>query len=450
MTMHDSDFEQGTVPDSERKGWVPIAGIWIAVGIDLSGTILGVQLGAGMPFGQAMTAIVVGSLLLGLLAMPVTYVGASTGLTSAGIARAVFGSVGGRVIAIAMAISALGWFGVQTGFLASNASVAFTELLGFTAPTFIFILIGGILMALTALWGYRSIQKLSSWSVPLLVTLLGIGTIVAFVRYGSDGLSSDVMPQFSFGGAVSLVMGIFVYGVIVSPDIARWAKTPRSAMAAGFVGFFIGNSFIVVVALLLSRVMNDADLMRMFFTLGLGLFALIVLTLAQWTTNTNNLYSASLSLSIVFRRVNRRTLTLIAGAIAIIAAMFGIYDAFIPFISLMGALVAPFGGVYVAAYFLDPRSLLRKSSEDIAAARLPFIDLRAGLAWLLGCLAAFATTQPGNGLGFGWFSLTTIPTLDALLVGLAAYAVIRLVGRRSSQNGSTPSSYREFESEPQS
>ena len=42
-----TDYELGVVPAGERKGWLPIAGIWIAIGIDLSGTILGVQLGAG-------------------------------------------------------------------------------------------------------------------------------------------------------------------------------------------------------------------------------------------------------------------------------------------------------------------------------------------------------------------------------------------------------------------
>lgn len=444
-TEHKSDYELGSVPPSERKGWIPIAGIWIAVGIDLSGTILGVQLGAGLPFDQALATIMVGSLLLGLLAMPVTYVGASTGLTSAAIARAVFGSVGGRIIAMAMAISALGWFGVQTGFLANNAEVAAAELFGVELPKFVFVVLGGALMTLTALWGYRSIQRLSSWSVPLLAALLIFGTIVALSRFGTAGLSAQVVPQFSFGGAVSLVMGIFVYGVIISPDIARWARTPKAAMVAGFTGFFIGNSFIVVVALVLSRVMGGDDLMRMFFTLGLGLFAMIVLTLAQWTTNTNNLYSASLSLSVVFQRLNRRVLTLVAGAVAIVAAIFGIYDAFIPFISLMGTLVAPFGGVYMAAYFIRRNSRLR--SQPAEQQSVPFIDLRAASAWALGSLAAFATTEPGNGLGFGWFTLTTIPTLDALLVGFIAHGLLGLIREAPSRAETAEFNHKQAESE---
>ncbi|GAA1314392.1 cytosine permease [Leucobacter albus] len=424
-----SDYELGTVPQGERKHWLPIAGIWIAVGIDLSGTIMGVQLGNGLPFGQALTATILGSVLLGLLAMACTYVGAATGLTSAMLSRAVFGRVGGLVIAVAMAISSLGWFGVQTGFFADNARIAVHELFGADVSVHVFTIIGGLLMMLTALWGYRSIQRLSSWAVPLLIGLLLLAVVLAFVQFGTGDLLAAVEPQFSFGGAVSLVMGIFVFGVIVSPDIARWARTPKQAMAAGFVGFFIGNSLIVIVALVLSRVMGVEDLMRMFFLLGLGAIALIVLTLAQWTTNTNNLYSAALNLSVVFPRVSRRTLTLVGGVVAIGAALAGIYDAFIPFISLMGTFIAPYGGVYLAEFFTRARSRLRTGADLV-----PALDGWAFVAWGVGCAVGISTTQPGDGLGVGLFTLTTIPAVDAILAAFVTHALIGLV-RRGGDSG---------------
>lgn len=57
-----------------------------------------------------------------------------------------------------------------------------------------------------------------------------------------------------------------------------------------------------IVAIFLSRIMDTDDLTNIFIALGLGLPAIIVLTLAQWTTNTNNLYSASLGFSVVFQK----------------------------------------------------------------------------------------------------------------------------------------------------
>ena len=429
LEQNSGDYELSVVPQSQRKGWLPISLIWIAIGIDLSGTILGVQLGEGMPFGQAVWATLLGSVLLGLLAMACTYVGAASGLTTAMISRTVFGRVGGILIAMIMAISALGWFGVQVGFFASNAQTAIGELTGVSVPLVALNAVGGVLMMLTALWGYRSIEKLSSWAVPLLVIILFLGIILAAVNHGWDPLFAPVEPAFTFGGAVSLVMGIFVLGVVVSPDIARWAKTPKHAMRAGFIGFFIGNSLIVIVALILSRLMSEVDLMRIFFGLGMGIAAIVVLTLAQWTTNTNNLYGSSLSLASVFTKVPRKILTLIAGVLATIVACLGMYDAFIPFISAMGVFLAPYGGVYVAEFFVGSRDrFVFDDTGDEPAVRWPAI-----VSWVLGIAVAIATSDPAAGLGLGIFTLTSIPALDGLIAAFVVQGILTRVNRTVSK-----------------
>ena len=167
--METTDYEHGVVPQDQRKGWLSIATVWIAIGIDLSGAFLGVALASGMAFWPAMGATILGSLLLGLLAMACAYVGASTGLSTAVISRAVFGRIGGAVLALAISISLVGWFAVQAGFFGTNAQIAFTEFTGIDVPVQIFTGVGGVLMAITAFWGYRSINRLSSLAVPLLL-----------------------------------------------------------------------------------------------------------------------------------------------------------------------------------------------------------------------------------------------------------------------------------------
>ncbi|MET4157055.1 cytosine permease [Agromyces sp. PvR057] len=431
--MNTTDYEHGVVPADQRKGWWSIAAVWIAIGIDLSGAFLGIELAAGMDFWPALLATLVGSTLLGLMAMACAYVGAVSGLSTAMVSRVVFGRIGGAVLAIALTLSLLGWFAVQAGFFGSNAQIAFAELTGLDVPVWIFTLVGGILMALTALWGYRSISKLSSLAVPALLALLLLGIIVGFATQGADGLSTPVDVTFTFGGAVSLVMAIFILGVVTAPDMARWAKTPRQAMAAGFVGFFFGNSIIVVVALVLARIMGETELMTIFFLLGLGGVAVIVLILAQWTTNTSNLYSAALSFASINGRLNRRVLTIIGGVIGILVAVLGAADGFIPFISAIGIVIAPFGGVYVAAFVVDHRAGRFKLDEAERS-----VHPLAIVAWIAGIVVALAATHPADGLGFGLFDLTTIPALDGLLVGFAVYLVLGLVARRTRSDVAAP------------
>ncbi|MFU8946447.1 cytosine permease [Mycetocola zhadangensis] len=423
--MDASDYEHGTVPADQRKGWLSIAAVWIAIGIDLSGAFLGVALATGMEFWAALFATFTGSMLLGLLAMACAYVGSVSGLSTAMIARAVFGKVGGAILAIALALSLLGWFAVQAGFFGSNARIAFLEITGADLPVQVFTVIGGVLMVTTALWGYRSISRLSTVAVPLLLLLLVVGVVVAFVKQGEGGLHTAVDVQFTFGGAVSLVMGIFILGVVSAPDMARWAKTPKQAMAAGFVGFFFGNSIIIVVAIVLARVMGESELITIYFALGLGLAAVVVLILAQWTTNTTNIYSAALSFSSINGRLKRRTLTIVGGAIGILIAVLGAADFFVPFISAIGTIIAPFGGVYLAAFIAE-----RAAGRFEVGAKVAAVHGWSIAAWVVGIATALATTNPSDGLGFGAFTVTTIPALDGLIVGFLAYLAIALLRKR--------------------
>src|SRR5690606_18262164 len=135
---------------------------------------------------------------------------------------------------------------------------------------------------------------------------------------GDGGANLKALPAketLSLGTATSYVVGIFLVGTVISPDVARWAKTKKDAVLSSFFGFLIGNSLMLLIAIILAKTTGTGDLVKVFLSLGMGMPAILILILAQWTTNDNNLYSASLGWSVVFRRVSKRHLTLIAGLI---------------------------------------------------------------------------------------------------------------------------------------
>ena len=427
--METTDYEHGSVPQEQRKGWFSLTAVWVAIGIDLSGAFLGIELANGMDFWPAIWAVLIGSVVLGLLAMATSYIGATTGLSTAMISRIVFGRIGGTLLSLILAICLLGWFSVQAGFFGLHAQVSVAQLTGLELPVWLMTGIGGVLMLLTALWGYRSISKLSEWAVPALLILMLLGVVMAVVNFGADGLFTPTESLFSFGTVVSLVVSIFVMGVVVTPDFARWAKTPKKAVAAGFVGFFIGNSFIVVIAMILARVVGADDLITIFFMLGLGAAAVVVLILAQWTTNTTNIYSTALSFSSISPKLNRRMVTIVAGVIGIVIAMLGAADYFITFLSAIGIVVAPFGGVYLATFYLD-----RGRSRFAAGDARRTVEPVAIVAWVVGIFVALATASPDGGLGLGWFTLTSVSSIDGLIVGFIVYALGTLVfGRKGGE-----------------
>jgi cytosine permease len=269
-------------------------------------------------------------------------------------------------------------------------------------------------MMTTAIWGYRAIEKLSVIAVPLLVVLIFTALYLAFSKHSFHSvLTGSGSGNYSFGMAVSLVIGIFIVGTVISPDVARWARTRKDAVLASTTGFFIGNSFMLIVAIILSKVMSSSNLTAIFISLGLGIPAIFVLTLAQWTTNTNNLYSSALGFSVVFRNVSKPVITLFAGLFATLLAFLGIFDYFVTFLSIITTLVTPIGGIYIAEYFFVGAKNLSFGNNR----RVSKTILRSLAAWLFASLFAFLTTPAPN--GFGLFQFTTIPALDGIILGAA-------------------------------
>lgn len=419
-----NDYAREPVPQSERKHWFSISLIWIAVGIDLSAVIFGVELGSGMSFNDALISVLIGSAILGVLAAFCAYVGAATGLSTSMISRFTFGTSGAKLVSLFIAIALLGWFGVQAGFFADNAYIIVKESLNLSLPLPLLAAIGGILMTSTAMYGYKAFEKLSLWAVPLLLILLFVTIYLAFDQYGASGLSASVENVFSFGMAISLVMSVFITGAVISPDISRWAKTKKDAVIASFVGFFVGNSFMIIVAMILSRIMDESSLTNIMIMVGLGVPGILVLILAQWTTNTSNAYSSGLSFAVVFTKINKGVLTLFAGLAGTLLAVLGIYDNFMNFLNIVSMFITPVAGVYTAAYYFGKNEFFGVKNDKKFKA-LPLV------AWLLGALAGWFTSAGPTGLEL--FTFTTIPSLDSFIIAFVAQFLFIIITKKMNR-----------------
>lgn len=430
-TIKYQDFERQPVPLALRKPWWTLALVYIAIAVNLAAILLGGQLAENLSFTEAMVATVIGSLLVSVIAALCAYVGAKTRLSTAMVSRYTFGEAGARIVAILLAVTLFGWFGVQAGFFGASALVVVQNVLGVTLPTWLLSLIGGLLMTTTAVLGYRAIEKLSLIAVPLMIGLL-IGSLYAVSQNQSiTALIADSSEgTMTVGLGMSLVAGAFMVGAVITPDISRWARTTRDAVWSSLVGFFVGNVIMIAIAVLLAKAVGTGDLIEIFLTLGMGTSALLILIFAQWTTNDNNLYSAALGFAVVFRHVPKWQLTAVAGIVGTALAVAGIYDAFIPFLSLLTVLIAPLGGIYTAEYFL-----LNKHRFDfsfIQQKKVPALLWRSILAWVIASGIVFATTPEAGG-GFGWWTITTLPALDGFLSAIVLQYLFGFIRKTSSK-----------------
>lgn len=406
-----TDYERQPVPQEKRKGWFRLSMVWIGAIIALSATALGGSLGAGMSLNHALIATFIGCFTLATLSALCAVVGAKTGLSTTFVSMFALGRYGSYAVSIVIAIALFGWFGVQLDLFGSSLHYILLNVFHVDIHPKILVVVGGILMTTTAFIGYKAIEKLSLLAVPLLGLLL-VGSLWKVLSNTSLGALLDAPLQgdsISIGLAVSLVIGSLAIGAIIGPDIARYAKSTKDAVISSYVGFFGGFSVILIIAALLAKATAKIDIVEIMIGVGWGTGAMLVLILAQWTTNDNNLYSSALGFSVIFKNTPKYILTITAGAIGTGMAVLGIYNSFIPFLVFLSALIPPIGGIYVGDYLINKSKYHFDNLDKVKKINYGSLSI-----WVIASFMAFTTTPAPN--GFGLFTLTGASGFDAFLV----------------------------------
>ncbi|ALX47818.1 purine-cytosine permease family protein [Lentibacillus amyloliquefaciens] len=414
------DYELAPVPDEKRQGWFKQMLVWIGGIVALSATALGGALGSGMGLTDAIIASVIGTFLLSILSALCCIVGAKTGLSTALVSSFALGRYGSMIVSVIIAISLFGWFGVQLDLFGSSLNKVINDVFGVNIAPGILMIIGGALMTLTACIGYRAIEKLSTFAVPLLAILL-IGSVYmtsknfTFEELNQMPLTSDPL---TIGMAISSIIGSLAVGAIIGPDISRYAKSAKDAAISAVLSYFIGYCIVLIIAATLAKATSEVDVVAIMIGIGWGTGGMLVLILAQWTTNNTNIYSSALGFSVIFKKIPKYILTIIAGMIGTIFAISGIYDHFIPFLNVLSVLIPPIGGIYTADFIFRHREYNFDNIHQI-----PNMRVQSLITWFAAAMLAFMTTPSPT--GFGLFTITGAPGIDSFL---AAFIIQLIIG----------------------
>ncbi|MEM3976184.1 MAG: cytosine permease [Desulfurococcaceae archaeon] len=365
------DYSLVSVPLHERRGFLSQFLIISGYIICIAGLFAGGTLGSGMNISTAITALIIGSIILALYSSLVAIPSAKYGVSTYVLARHAFGRYGSMIVAlIAFILNGAGWYAYETALF----GLTMQELIpGHPATHWqVASIWGGIMMMITSIVGYRGINVLSYLAVPLMVILSLAGLLASAQMVGGwDTLMALQPPQtIPLAVGITITVGYFAIGAATQPDIARYAKNEKVAVGSIWAGFLLANPFIMFcgVVMLLATMYHYAELGLVGSTpnlplamkvLGLGLGALIVAALAQWTTNDNNLYTGSLALVNIIP-LPRWLLVSITGIAGTIIAAIGIYEYWVPWLIFLGSFVPAMAGVIIADYHVISRLLRRK------------------------------------------------------------------------------------------
>lgn len=167
-------------------------------------------------------------------------------------------------------------------------------------------------------------------------------------------------------------------------SIFRYAKKWQYGFASA-VGMFLGHYVAWISSgILYAAATSDAPGEVAFQAIGIA--GAICVVVAGWTTANPTLYRAGLALQVASPGWSRWKVTLLAGTVTTVAALFpALVMKLLDFVALYGLVLIPMGGVVFADYYLMKRFNLRPYYAELKGLNF---NWAAGLTWFILLAAA--------------------------------------------------------------
>ena len=405
------------IPENELVSGPVIAQIYIGVAITLPAFLVASEVFSNLGLVSGMIALGVSGVLLFVLSSLTMSVGASLRLSTYSIISAVFGSWVAKFINTILAITLLGWFAVTVSLFAQALNDALFQLANIQLSTLWTKVIGGLVMTGLTLFGFKMIDRLSRLVVPALALVLIISFVLILRTYSWEDLISytnETPVIASVGAAVSIIIGAFMVGITIAPDMSRFAKSRSHGVLASFLSYGTGTQIVLLLAGIPVLVTLSKDFVANLTLIGFGWPAFFVVVLATLTTNINNLYSVSLSFGQTFSKIKDYQITAVTGIIGTILAAAGFETVFVPFLLFLSVTIPPIAGIYVVHWWMNRDADFATSSMLSKGTALA--------AWIIGSGVAILSLH-------GVLSLTTAPAINAIVTAVLVYALASMFAR---------------------
>ncbi|MEM9866193.1 MAG: cytosine permease [Bacteroidota bacterium] len=374
--------------------WPSLAGIWFGGVVSVPALIIGSSLISGLSFGNAVWVGLIGFCFVIFFMSLLSVAAVEKRKATVDLAASSFGHTGAKIIVgLVVGLSTLGWFGIQSNIAGASFTQIMVEMNGPDIPSWASSVFWGIIMVITAVFGFKYLKWLNYIAVPAIILLLVYGLFITFQEHSfGEVLTFRPGTKMPLLQAIGLTIGFISVGGVISPDYNRFAQTKRDAVLGSLFGILPSALCLLAIGAILAITQETYDIVQIFSKLGFPFFAMTILILATWTSNVMNIYSSGLAFNNLFNanEVTRSRTTLIVGVLGIILAAVGILSRFMDFITLLTITITPIAGVMISDYYLT-KSYKENSKK---------INWKGLVSWGAGVLVMILmTSQIKNVLG---------------------------------------------------
>ena len=261
--------------------------------------------------------------------------------------------------------------------------------------TWIVIVIAiGAVISVIAARGYDTVTKAANWMSPFIVFAFVAAGVVALSQLGVESFSDfwsiwgeggEPFPgqtKFTFWHVV--IWSWFANGAmhIGMSDLSvfRFAKEAKAGWATA-AGMYVGHYMAWIAAALLYAVYLKSPEAQTFLNAGaappvapgpmaynaIGVFGIIAVVLAGWTTANPTIYRAGLAFQAILPKLSTAKVTILAGTVATVAGLFPAFAMkLLGFVALYGFILAPFGAIIVFEHFFYKQAGIKKNYAEVA------------------------------------------------------------------------------------
>ncbi|MFI5446141.1 purine-cytosine permease family protein [Polaromonas sp. UC242_47] len=396
---------------SDRSfGFRDHAALWLSLGVGLLVMQIGAYLVPALGAQQAAMVIVVGSVLgAGLLAWTAK-IGCDSGLSSAGLMHATYGSSFARLPVLLNIVQLVGWTTFELVVMRDGTLAIARQSGSFTSaiwPLLATLLWGGVLIALLSGSMVKLVRKfIGRYGLPLVIASLLWLTWQFFVKANAQGLAT-LWNRPGAGGmstlaALDLVIAMPVSWLPLVADFARHGRDGKSALRGTWLGYAVANIWCYALGVLVAITTPSTDLVAALLLAQGGLIALGLILIDEVDNAYGDLYSGSVAGHSLKPRWSVRrwgiTMAIVCTALAMVLPMHSLE----PFLLMLSSVFIPLYGVILA------RLAGRSDVPSLVTERQ--VNYSAVLIWFTGivCYHACAQLAPSWGAALPTLLMTFV------------------------------------------
>ncbi|CDG16747.1 cytosine permease [Xenorhabdus doucetiae] len=421
------DYPLSRVPQTQRVSMLSVAIVHMGMLTALDQFMLGAVLGDSMALIDAFIAIFIGSLLFGIVTFGLGFAGMREGLSGSLLARwCGFGRIGSVLIGFIVAISLLGWFGIQNAIFAHSLNFATGDKLGFVWAA----ALSGTLLTTLVAFGFKALRFTARIAVPLFILLVAYISITVLSGGSGQPLHEIIrLPHsgdtLSISSGITIVVGGAIVASLMTPDLTRYTQSGKHVFGITLLTIIAGEFVINGLAILIAKALNTSDVVTIMSQVAGGA-GLLVVVFSTLRVNDLNLYSSSLGIinaveGITGKKLHYPPTTLGIGIFGTLLSILGILDRFVDFLTVLGVVFPPIIGIMLVDYYIlrSYRKILDESREHgTLPYETPTIGWAAIIASVIGSVIGLITD---------W----GVPAINSLLLASLTYGLFKLVCKRS-------------------